>query len=66
MVPKSDNSALLVGLGLARLPTNFEYRVWLILEDHRYEGGSFEVDSAGFWYTTIEFFAPLANLDGIG
>ena len=24
------------------------------------------MDSAGFGYTTIEFFAPLANLDGIG
>ena len=66
LVPKSDNSALLVGLGLAQLPRNFEYRVWLILEGRRYEGGSFMVDSAGFGYTTIEFFAPLANLDGIG
>jgi|TARA_B110000263_G_scaffold222573_1_gene211740 hypothetical protein len=66
LVPKSDNSALLVGLDLVRLPTNFEYRVWLILEDRRYEAGSFEVDSAGFGYTTIEFFAPLTNLDGIG
>ena len=57
---------MLVGLDLARLPRNFEYRVWLILEGRRYEGGSFRVDSAGFGYTTIEFFAPLANLDGIG
>ena len=24
------------------------------------------MDYAGFGYTTIEFFAPLANLDGIG
>jgi hypothetical protein len=66
LVPKSDNSALLVGLGLAQLPRNYEYRVWLILEGRRYEGGSFGVDSAGFGYTAIEFFAPLANLDGIG
>lgn len=66
LVPKTDNSALLVGLGLASLPRNFEYRVWLILEGRQYEGGSFEVDTAGFGYTTIEFFAPLAELDGIG
>ncbi len=66
LAPKTDNSALLVGLGLARLPRNFEYRVWLILKGRRYEGGSFGVDSAGFGYTTIEFFAPLAKLDGIG
>ena len=66
LVPKTDNTALLVGLGLARLPRNFEYRVWLILEGRQYEGGAFVVDSAGFGYTTIEFFAPLAQLDGIG
>ena len=40
--------------------------MWLILEGRRYEDGSFRVDSAGFGYTSIEFFAPLANLDGIG
>ncbi len=66
LVPKTDNTALLVGLGLARLPRNFEYRVWLILEGRQYEGGAFGVDSAGFGYTTIEFFAPLEQLDGIG
>jgi hypothetical protein len=66
LVPKTENTALLVGLGLARLPRNFEYRVWLILEGRQYEGGSFGVDAAGFGYTTIEFFAPLSQLDGIG
>ena len=66
LVPKSDHSAVLVGLGLARLPRHFEYRVWLILDGRRYEGGSFGVNSAGFGYTAIEFFAPLAQLDGIG
>jgi hypothetical protein len=66
LVPKTDNTALLVGLGLARLPKNFEYRVWLILDGRQYEGGAFGVDSAGFGYTTIEFFVPLEQLDGIG
>ena len=66
LVPKTDNTALLVGLRLAQLPRHFEYRVWLILEGRQYEGGSFTVDSAGFGYTTIEFFAPLDQLDGIG
>ena len=65
LVPKTGTSALVAALGLPPLQKGFVYRVWLITDGRRYSAGSFTVDSAGYGYTHISLFAPLADYDAI-
>ena len=65
LVPRSSNSALLVGIGMPQLPRGQTYGVWFTTEGRRYRAGTLKVDADGHGYVNLRLFVPLSWIDAV-
>ena len=65
LVPRSSNSALLVGFGMAQLPKGQTYGVWFTTEGQRYRAGTLQVGPDGHGQVTLRLFVPLSWIDSV-
>jgi len=65
LVPRSSNSALLVGFGMAQLPKGQAYGVWFTTEGQRYRAGTLQVGPDGHGQVTLRLFVPLSWIDSV-
>lgn len=65
LVPRSSNSALLVGIGMAQLPKGQTYGVWFTTEGQRYRAGTLQVGPDGHGQVTLRLFVPLSWIDSV-
>jgi anti-sigma-K factor RskA len=65
LVPRSSNSALLVGIGMPQLPKGQSYGVWFITEGQRYRAGTLQVGPDGYGYVNLRLFVPLSWIDSV-
>ena len=65
LVPRSSNSALLVGIGMAQLPKGQTYGVWFTTEGQRYRAGTLQVGPDGHGRVTLRLFVPLSWIDSV-
>ena len=65
LVPRSSNSALLVGIGMPQLPKGQTYGVWFMTEGQRYRAGTLQVGPDGHGHVTLRLFVPLSWIDAV-
>ncbi len=65
LVPRSSNSALLVGIGMPQLPKGQTYGVWFTTEGQRYRAGTLQVGPDGHGYVNLRLFVPLSWIDAV-
>lgn len=65
LVPRSSNSALLVGIGMPQLPKGQSYGVWFITDGQRYRAGTLQVGPDGYGYVNLRLFVPLSWIDAV-
>ena len=65
LVPRSSNSALLVGIGMPQLPKGQIYGVWFTTEGQRYRAGTLQVGPDGYGYVNLRLFVPLSWIDAV-
>ena len=65
LVPRSSNSALLVGIGMPQLPKGQTYGVWFTTEGQRYRAGTLLVDPDGHGHVNLRLFVPLSWIDAV-
>lgn len=65
LVPRSSNSALLVGIGMPQLPKGQSYGVWFTTEGQRYRAGTLQVGPDGHGHVNLRLFVPLSWIDSV-
>ncbi len=65
LVPRSSNSALLVGIGMPQLPKGQTYGVWFTTEGQRYRAGTLKVGADGHGHVNLRLFVPLSWIDAV-
>ena len=65
LVPRSSNSALLVGIGMPQLPKGQTYGVWFTTEGQKYRAGTLQVGTDGHGRVTLRLFVPLSWIDSV-
>lgn len=65
LVPRSSNSALLVGIGMPQLPKGQTYEVWFTTEGQRYRAGTLQVGPDGHGHVNLRLFVPLSWIDEV-
>ncbi len=65
LVPRSSNSALLVGIGMPQLSGGQTYGVWFTTEGQKYRAGTLPVDPDGHGQVTLKLFVPLSWIDSV-
>ena len=65
LVPRSSNSALLVGIGMPQLPKGQTYGVWFTTEGQRYRAGTLQVGPDGHGHVNLRLFVPLSWIDTV-
>ena len=65
LVPRSSNSALLVGIGMPQLSEGQTYGVWFTTEGQKYRAGTLPVDPDGHGQVTLKLFVPLSWIDSV-
>ena len=65
LAPRSGRTAHVAAFGLPPLPVGLVYRVWVVTDQRRYDGGSFTVDPTGYGYVDLRLPTALAELHSI-
>ena len=65
LVPRSSNSALLVGIGMPQLPKGQTYGVWFTTEGQRYRAGTLQIGPDGHGHVNLRLFVPLSWIDAV-
>ena len=65
LAPRSGSTAHVAAFGLPPLPVGLVYRVWVVVDQRRYNAGSFTVYSTGYGYVDLRLPTALTELDSI-